>query len=195
MTFVLGLTGSIGMGKSTTAEIFKDAGVPVWDADAAVHQLYATGGDAAQKIALVCPDAVKNGSVSRDALKQWIRRDDTALSVIETIVHPLVAQNRKGFLADHADAPLVVLDIPLLFETGSAHNFDAVLVVSADADEQRRRVLDRPGMTVEMLTSILARQMPDSEKRQQADYVIETNTIDATRKKVTALILSLTEGP
>lgn len=195
MSFVLGLTGSIGMGKSTTSGFFLEAAVPVWDADAVVHRLYAEGGAAVPLIAGICPDAVTDGGVDRENLKAWINRDPTALKKIEAIVHPLVAQDRAAFLSDNADAPLVVLDIPLLFETGASDAMDAVLVVSVDAKEQRRRVMERPGMTEETFAAILARQVPDAEKRQRADYVIETYDMGIARFKVNALIDNLTKGP
>jgi len=195
MSFVLGLTGSIGMGKSTTSGFFREAGVPVWDADAAVHRLYSSGGPAAPMIAEICPDAVTDGAVNRERLKIWINRDPTALQKIEAIVHPLVAQDRAEFLAEYANAPLVVLDIPLLFETGAADQMDAVLVVSVDAKEQRRRVMERPEMTEQTFAAILARQVPDAEKRQRADYVIETYDMGIARFKVNALIDNLTKGP
>ncbi|WP_127561221.1 dephospho-CoA kinase [Nioella ostreopsis] len=192
MSYILGLTGSIGMGKSTTAQFFREAGVPVWDADAAVHRIYAKGGAAVEPISKICPDATPIGKVDRDALKAWIARDDTALGQIEKIVHPLVAADRAEFIAAHADAPLIVLDIPLLFETGSAANMDGVLVVSVDAEEQRRRVLARETMTEEMFAAILARQTPDAEKRTKADFVIETYDLDSARTDVLKLIDRLT---
>lgn len=192
MSYILGLTGSIGMGKSTTAQFFREVGVPVWDADAAVHRIYAKGGAAVEPISKICPDATAIGKVDRDALKAWIARDDTALGQIEKIVHPLVAADRAEFIAAHADAPLIVLDIPLLFETGSAANMDGVLVVSVDAEEQRRRVLARETMTEEILASILARQTPDAEKRTKADFVIETYDLDSARADVLKLIDRLT---
>ena len=191
MSYILGLTGSIGMGKSTTAQFFREAGVPVWDADAAVHRIYAKGGAAVEPISRICPEATAIGKVNRDVLKEWIARDATALKQLEQIVHPLVAADRAGFIADHSDAPLIVLDIPLLFETGSATNMDGVLVVSVDAEEQRRRVLARETMTEEMLGAILARQLPDAEKRARADFVIETYDLDSARADVMKLIESL----
>lgn len=192
MSYVLGLTGSIGMGKSTTAGIFRDAGVPVWDADAAVHRIYAKGGAAVDPISKICPEATSTGKVDRDALKAWIARDKTALAQLEQIVHPLVAADRAHFIATNAAAPLIVLDIPLLFETGSAASMDGVLVVSVDATEQRRRVLDRDTMTDQVFASILARQTPDAEKRARADFVIETYDLDNTRADVMKLIDQLT---
>jgi dephospho-CoA kinase len=191
MSYILGLTGSIGMGKSTTAQFFREAGVPVWDADAAVHRIYAKGGAAVEPISRICPEATAIGKVNRDVLKEWIARDATALAQLEKIVHPLVAADRAGFISEHADAPLIVLDIPLLFETGSAGNMDGVLVVSVDAEEQRRRVLARETMTEEMLGAILARQLPDAEKRARADFVIETYDLDSARADVMKLIESL----
>ncbi len=190
MTHLLGLTGSIGMGKSTTAAMFHDAGVPVWDADAVVHQLYDQGGTAVAPMALAFPEAVIDGAVSRDALKAVIAADPDALARIEAIVHPLVANSRADFIAEH-DAPLLLFDIPLLFETGADAWLDSVLVVSAPADVQRSRVLDRPGMTEEQLAAILARQIPDAEKRDRADHVIETITLDDTRAAVQHLIAAI----
>ena len=192
--FVLGLTGSIGMGKSTTAGLFRAAGVPVWDADAAVHRAYSAGGAAVEPIRALCPDAIVDGAVDRAVLKAWIAEDPEALSRIEAAVHPLVAEDRKAFLADAAaaGAPVVVLDIPLLFETGGAALVDAVVVVSVPPEVQRARVLARPGMMESHFDRILAKQMPDAEKRRRADYVIETRTLDAARAAVQELIGKLT---
>ncbi|MBK1634872.1 dephospho-CoA kinase [Rhodovulum adriaticum] len=186
--FLLGLTGSIGMGKSTTAGFFRDLGVPVWDADAAVHRMYAPDGAAVPEIAALCPDAVQDGAVDRAALKEWIARDPDALARIEAVVHPLVARDRADFIAAHPDTPLIVLDIPLLFETGAQDEMDAVLVVTAPAQDQRARVLARPGMTAAQFDAILAKQMPDAEKRARADFVIETRSLEQTRAAVQALV-------
>lgn len=175
MPFTLGLTGSIGMGKTTTAALFAARGVPVWDADAAVHRLYGPGGAAVGPIGDAFPAAIVDGAVSRPALKTIIAADPGALGRIESIVHPLVAADRAAFLAG-ATAPLVLLDIPLLFETGAEAWLDATAVVSAPVAAQRARVLARPGMTGADLDRILARQMPDAEKRGRADYVIDTTT-------------------
>ncbi|ARE40598.1 Dephospho-CoA kinase [Rhodovulum sp. P5] len=191
--FRLGLTGSIGMGKSTTAGFFRDLGVPVWDADATVHRLYAKGGAAVSAINALCPDAVAEGGVDRAVLKAWIAQDPGALARIEHAVHPLVAKDRKAFIENHAGAPLVVLDIPLLFETGAETDLDAVLVVTADPDLQRRRVLSRPGMTDAQFQTLLGKQLADSEKRRRADYLIETRTLEQTRADVQALVKRLTE--
>ncbi len=193
MSHFLGLTGSIGMGKSTTAQMFRDEGVPVWDADAVVHALYAKGGAAVPAIAAIFPDAVVDEAVSRKVLKTIIAADPTALKNIERIVHPLVAAHRQRFIDDHDD-PLVLFDIPLLFETGAEAWLDSVLVVSVPADVQRERVLARPGMTAAQLDTILSRQMPDAEKRARADHVIETLTLDDTRDAVRKLIATIKEA-
>jgi dephospho-CoA kinase len=181
--FVIGLTGSIGTGKSTTAAMFAEADVPVWDADAAVHRLYARGGAAVEGMRAICPDAVVGGEVRRDVLKAWIDRDPAALGQIEQVVHPLVAADRAAFIAG-ARHDVVVVDVPLLFEAGGAAAVDAVVVVSAPPDVQRARVLARPGMTEARLDTILARQMPDAEKRARADYVIRTVTLEEARRGV-----------
>lgn len=185
----LGLTGSIGMGKSTTAGLFREQGVPVWDADAAVHRLYARGGGAVAAIGGLVPDAVVDGEVRRDRLRTAIAGEPRLLDAIEAVVHPLVAAERAAFLAAHRDDPVVVLDIPLLFESGGADLVDAIVVVSAPAEVQRARVLDRPGMDEASFERLLARQLPDAEKRARADYVIETGRgLDAARADVTAVL-------
>lgn len=191
MTHRLGLTGSIGMGKSTTSQMFRDAGIPVWDADAAVHRLYAAGGAAVAPVSALCPDAIEGGAVNRDKLKAVLAKDPDLLGRLEQVVHPLVAEDRRAFLAAHGDAALVVLDIPLLFETGNT-DVDSILVVTTDPETQRARVLARPGMTEEMFARILARQLPDPEKRARADHVIETKTLEQTRAAVADLIETLT---
>ncbi len=185
-TFVLALTGSIGMGKSTTADFFREARVPVWDADEAVGRLYARGGAAVAAIAELCPEAVDDGEVDRAALKAWILRDDQALSKIEAVVHPLVQSDRDDFLvgADAADEPLVVLDIPLLFERGGEAGVDAVMVVSAPPEDQRERVMARPGMTEKAFEYLLSKQMPDAKKRELADYVIQSTDLETARAAV-----------
>ncbi len=194
--FVLGLTGSIGMGKSTTANLFREAGVPVWDADQAVHDLYAEGGGAVEVLRDLAPEAVTGGAVDRDRLRAAVLRDATLLPRIEARVHPLVTRNRRAFLAAHADAALVLCDIPLLYETGAEADVDAVLVVTAPSEVQRARVLARPGMTAEVFDHILARQVPDAEKRHRADHVIDTGAgIEAAGAAVTALIAELTRVP
>lgn len=190
----LGLTGSIGMGKSTTAGFFADAGVPVWDADAAVHRLYAPGGAGFGPVAALCPAAAGAGGIDRAALKAWIATDPAALARLEAVVHPLVAADRLSFLEAQASAPLVVLDIPLLFETGAEAGMDATLLVTAPPALQRARVLARPGMTEAHFAAILARQMPDRDKRARATHIIETLGLDAARASVLALIAWLT-GP
>lgn len=192
MTVVVGLTGSIGMGKSTVARMFADEGVPVFDADAAVHALQGAGGRLVAAIAARFPDTTGPKGVDRTALGQAVLGDPAALRALETIVHPAVGEERAAFLSRHADAPMVVLDVPLLFETGGWRNVDRIVVVSAPADVQRARVLARPGMTAERLDAILARQMPDADKRARADIVIPTGgSLDATRAAVRDAIACL----
>lgn len=195
MSLVLGLTGSIGMGKSTATGFFREAGVPVWDADSAVHDLYAPGGGAVAPLTALHPKALRDGAIDRSALRDWIAADPNALRQIEAIVHPLVAQSRATFLRHNAAAPLVVLDIPLLFEGAGAAHCDATLVVSAPAEVQRARVLARPGMTEGHFATILSKQMPDAQKRALADHVIETLSLEQTRTEIRALIARLTGQP
>jgi len=176
--YLVGLTGSIGMGKTETAKMFATLGIPVYDADAAVHQLYEPGGEAVPKIAEVFPDCVAGGRVDRAALGKRVTADSSAFKRLEAIVHPLVAQQQRVFLERAAKdgAEMVVLDIPLLFETGGEARMDAVVVVSAPHHVQRARVLARPGMTEDRLDHILARQVPDAEKRAKAHFVVETDS-------------------
>lgn len=174
---IVGLTGSIGMGKSTVAAMFEKLGAAIWNADDAVHRLYARSGAAIGPMKEMFPDAVIDGAVDRDRLGALVFNDKEALGKLEAIVHPLVAEDRAEFIenAKAQDAAVAVMDIPLLFETGQQDAFDAVIVVSAREDVQRARVLERPGMTKAKLDAILERQMPDSEKRLRADYVIPTD--------------------
>lgn len=192
--YCLGLTGSVGMGKSTTAALFAEAGVPVWDADAAVHRLYAAGGDGVAAVAALVPDAVVAGSVDRDRLRAAVAVDPGLLARLEGRVHPLVAEDRARFVAAHPEADVLLFDIPLLYETGAEVWLDGVLVVTAPAAVQRRRVLERPGMGEAMLARVLARQMPDAEKRARADFVIATDKgVAAARAEVLALLARLRE--
>lgn len=187
----LGLTGSIGMGKSTTAGLFAAEGVPVYDADAAVHALYAPGGAAVGPLGAAFPGVVVAGAVDRARLSEAVVGQPEAMARLEAIVHPLVRQAQIDFLgaAEAAGAPIVVLDIPLLFETGGDRFMDAVVVVSAPPEVQRARVLARPGMSPEKFEAILAKQTPDAEKRRRADYVIETGAgLEAAREQVRSVL-------
>lgn len=191
MTFRLGLTGSIGMGKSTTAQMFADEGLPVWDADATVHRLYGTGQPAARAVAQLFPQAIDpDGSVNRTNLRSLLTQDATRLDQLNSAVHPLLAQDRAAFLACHADAPIVLFDIPLLYETGAEAGCDAVVVVSAPPEVQRMRVLDR-GMGEKDLALIRSRQLPDAEKRARADYIIPTMALDTARAAVKDIVADI----
>jgi len=192
MSFVLGLTGSIGMGKSTTAQMFADEGCAVWDADAAVHRLYGKGGAAVAPMGEAFPDAIFDEQVSREALKEIIARDPGALKVIESIVHPLVGQDRAEFRAT-TKADIIVVDIPLLFETGGEKHVDGVAVVSVDAKTQEERVLARGTMTKEQFESIRSKQMADAIKRDRAHWVIPTHTLDEARDKVRMIVAEIRE--
>ena len=183
MSFKLGLTGSIGMGKSTTAQIFADLGCAVWDADAAVHRIYGKGGAAVAPIAVAFPDAIQDGAVSREALKRLITVDATVLKQIEAIVHPLVGADRARFIAE-TDAEVLVFDIPLLFETGGDREMDATATVFTDTETQKQRVMARGTMSEAQFEAIRAKQMPIAEKRARADYEIETDTLDHARIQV-----------
>ncbi len=192
---VLGLTGSIGMGKSTTAGFFRTAGVPVFDADATVHRLYA--GAAAPLVAARFPGTVVDGIVDRAALSRAVLGDADAMRALEALVHPLVRDERTRFLAEaRAQArPVVVLDIPLLYETGAEQMVDKVVLVSAPEPVQKARVLARAGMTPARFAAILAKQMPDAEKRRRADIIIETGDgLDAAERQVRAVLGDLTQG-
>jgi dephospho-CoA kinase len=189
---ILGLTGSIGMGKSTVAAMFADRGVPVFDADAAVHRLQGAGGRLVTAIERLHPGTTGPDGVDRAKLSAAVLGNPAALRALEALVHPAVGEDRAAFLRHHADAPLVVFDVPLLFETGGDRYVDKTAVVSAAPDVQRARVLARPGMTEAKLAAILARQLPDAEKRARADVVIATDVpLEQTRAKVNALITCL----
>jgi dephospho-CoA kinase len=193
--FILGLTGSIGMGKSTTAGFFVEVGVPVWSADDAVHRLYSPGGLAVEPISAMFPTAItEDGGISREELKEILALDPAALARIETVVHPMVADDRRAFVAG-SQSDIVVLDIPLLFEIGAENDVNATLLVTAPAAVQRARVFAREGMTEDLFQSILARQMPDVEKRGRATHIIETLGLKAANEGVLALIAYIRERP
>ena len=193
--FILGLTGSIGMGKSAVATMFRELGVPVFDADAAVHELQGPDGALLTAIEAEFPGTTGPGGVDRPKLGAAVFGDPEALKRLERIVHPAVGAMRQGFLDENASQPLIVFDIPLLYEKGSASTVDAVAVVSAPPEVQRERVLARPGMTPEKFAQILALQVPDAEKTRRADYVIDTGaTLAETRQAVTNLVRKLSGG-
>ena len=187
MTFKLGLTGSIGMGKSTTAQMFAELGIPVWDADAAVHKLYSPGGAAVPAIQELYPEAIEHGEVSRPALKRLIQSDESVLGKLERIVHPLVAADCQNFI-ETPDTDIVLLDIPLLFETNGDKYMDAIACVDIDPETQRERVLQRNTMTEEQFEQILNKQLPNDVKCSQSDFVIQTDNLDHAKEQVAHII-------
>jgi dephospho-CoA kinase len=193
---ILGLTGSIGMGKSTTAKLFTEAGVPVYDADAAVHKIYE--GEAAPAIEAAFPGTTVDGRVDRAKLSAKVVHDPAAIKQLEQIVHPMLGASRQKFLddAERSGAPVVVMDIPLLFETGGEKRVDAVVVVSTDPATQRQRILARGTMTSEALDAILARQLPDAEKRKHADFVVDTSHgLDPVRTAIRDILAEVVKMP
>lgn len=189
---IIGLTGSIGMGKSTTAQMFRDEGCPVFDADAAVHELYAKGGKAVPIIKAVFPDAIKDGAVDRSVLGRHMRSDALHLKVLESFIHPLVSESRAVFFEKYKAAKIVVMDVPLLFETGLDKGVHYIVVVTAPYDVQRERVLSREGMTAELFEALLSRQMPDAEKRRRANALIFTDKgLENAREQVQKIIRNL----
>lgn len=190
MSFRLGLTGSIGMGKSTTAKFFAQEGCAVWDADAAVHRLYSRGGAAVEPIRAVFPEAIEDGAVSRPRLKEIITRDPDALKVIESIVHPLVGKDRNRFIQE-SPSDILVFDIPLLFETGGDARMDATVTVSVDERTQKERVMRRGTMSEAQFEQIRAKQMPDADKRARADWVIIADTPEHAREQVRAIVAEI----
>ena len=192
----IALTGSIGMGKSTVANMFERAGVPVFDADAEVHRLQGPGGALVEPIAKRFPGSVRDGSVDRKALSAQVVNDPDELAALEAIVHPAVRAAREKFIADHGEAQALLFDIPLLFETGGEGAFDKVITVSAPPEVQRQRVRSRPGMTSEKLDSMLARQMPDRDKRERSDFVIDTGrSLAETERQVEHILACLGLAP
>ena len=193
---ILGLTGSIGMGKSTTAKLFAEAGVPVYDADAAVHQLYE--GEAAPAIEAAFPGTTAGGKVDRPKLSARVVHDPAAMKQLEQIVHPMLGASRQKFFADaeRAGAPVTVVDVPLLYETGGEKRVDAVVVVTTSAENQRARIMARGTMTGEALDSILARQLPDAEKRKRADFVVDTSHgLDPVRAQIRDILQQVVKMP
>ena len=192
-TIILGLTGSIGMGKTTTAKMFAKYGIPVWEADTSVHKLYSKEGEAVELFKEKFPSSIVNNEVSRAELKKLINDDERNLKTIETLIHPLVSNDRKRFVkvAEKKNIPLIVLDIPLLFEKGHEKFVDYIVVVSVTKETQRKRVLKRNTMTPVMVEKILGIQMSDAEKRQKADFVIITDTLEQAEIKVLEIITKL----
>ena len=191
---IIGLTGSIGMGKSATAEMFKAEGCPVFDADAAVHALYGQGGKAVPLIRAVFPDAIKDGAVDRVVLGRHMRADPLNLPVLESFIHPMVGEKRQKFVQDARanGSDIIVFDVPLLFETGGDKFVDAIVVVTAPEDVQRKRVLARPGMNEALLNSLLSRQTPDAEKRCRADYLVYSDKgLENARKQVQTILATI----
>ncbi len=189
------ITGSIGMGKSTVAAMFERAGVPLFDADAEVRRLQGEGGALVEPIGAVFPSSIKDGRIDREALGAAAIGNPAALAKLEALVHPAVRAARDRFIAENRDQPILLFDIPLLFETGGEVNADKVIVVSAPDEVQRRRVLGRPGMTPAKFEGILARQMPDTEKRERADFIVDTSgTMEATEAQVRAIISCLRDS-
>ena len=192
-TIILGLTGSIGMGKTTTAKMFAKYGIPVWEADTSVHKLYSKEDEAVELFKEKFPSSIVNNEVSRAELKKLINDDERNLKTIETLIHPLVSNDRKRFVkaAEKKNIPLIVLDIPLLFEKGHEKSVDYIAVVSVTKETQRKRVLKRNTMTPEMVEKILGIQMSDAEKRHKADFVIITDTLEKAEIKVLEIITKL----
>ncbi|MES2137196.1 MAG: dephospho-CoA kinase [Pseudomonadota bacterium] len=188
----IALTGSIGMGKSTVAKMFARAGIPVFDADVEVRRLQGPGGVLIERIGALFPGTVRCGTLDRDCLAQIVLEDPAKLAALEKIVHPAVREARQAFIDRNSDAPALVFEIPLLFETGGEKDFDKIIVVSAPADVQRARVLERPGMSAAKLDSILARQSPDEEKRARADFVVDTGAdLSTTEAQVRDILACL----
>ena len=188
----LAITGSIGMGKSTVAAMFAESGIPTFDADAAVRRLQGPGGRLVPQIEARFPGTTRDGAVDRDALSTAVLGDPDELAALEAIVHPAVHHERTRFIVENGDSPALLFDIPLLFETGGDAAFDKVIVVSAPAELQRHRVMERPGMTNDKLDRILARQMPDAEKRERADFIVDTSgSLSQTRRQVDAILACL----
>ncbi len=193
--YVLGMTGSIASGKSTAASYFKAAGVPVWDADTAVARIYAQNRDVISRVSEICPEAVREGTIDRDALRRCIQTTPSLLGTIEAIVHPFVRADRDTFIdrAAESGSRLVVCEIPLLFETGAETSCDGVLAMVTAPEERRRRVLARPGMSEETLNVLLGRQISDEERLSRADFVIESGSFSSVERKVGALIDRITQ--